>query len=177
MEDGGKQRTDIIQRMLKYVDIKEVFAEIPEEITLAIGISNCPIHCAGCHSMHLWNDIGYPLDEKSLSSIVDQHKGITCVLFSGGDNDVKEIEKLSRYMKTTYDGIKVAWYSGREDFVNIDYAYLDYVKLGPYVEKLGPLNQSSTNQRLYHIEHIKNGKAHTICHFTDITNLFWKKDV
>ena len=28
--------------MLKYVDSKVVFAEIPDEITLAINISNCP---------------------------------------------------------------------------------------------------------------------------------------
>ena len=28
---------------MKYVDVKEVFAEIHDEITLAISISGCPI--------------------------------------------------------------------------------------------------------------------------------------
>ena len=47
--------------MMKYVDVKEVFAEIPDEITLAISISGCPIHCPGCHRQYLWADVGEPL--------------------------------------------------------------------------------------------------------------------
>ena len=39
--------------MLKYVDTKVVFAEVPDEVTLAINISNCPCHCDGCHSEYL----------------------------------------------------------------------------------------------------------------------------
>lgn len=44
--------------MLKYVDARVVFQEIPDEITLAINISNCPCHCKGCHSQYLAEDIG-----------------------------------------------------------------------------------------------------------------------
>ena len=47
--------------MLKYVDTKVVFQEIPDEITLAINISNCPCHCPGCHSSYLAEDIGNAL--------------------------------------------------------------------------------------------------------------------
>lgn len=49
--------------MLKYVDARVVFQEIPDEITLAINISNCPCHCKGCHSQYLAEDIGKPLIE------------------------------------------------------------------------------------------------------------------
>ena len=47
--------------MLKYVNSSVVFQEIPDEVTLAINISNCPCHCPGCHSKYLWEDIGLPL--------------------------------------------------------------------------------------------------------------------
>ena len=38
---------------MKYIDTKIVFSEVPDEITLAINISGCPIHCADCHSKYL----------------------------------------------------------------------------------------------------------------------------
>ena len=44
--------------MLKYVNTGVVFQEIPDEVTLAINISNCPCRCPGCHSHYLWEDIG-----------------------------------------------------------------------------------------------------------------------
>lgn len=40
-----------MQKMSKYVEEIEVFAEIPDEITLAISISGCPIHCKGISSV------------------------------------------------------------------------------------------------------------------------------
>ena len=44
--------------IMKYVNESVVFAEIPDEVTLAINISNCPCRCPGCHSKFLWGDIG-----------------------------------------------------------------------------------------------------------------------
>lgn len=38
---------------MKYSDAQVVFAEVPDEITLAISISGCPNRCPGCHSQHL----------------------------------------------------------------------------------------------------------------------------
>lgn len=40
--------------MLKYVNTDIVFQEFPDEVTLAINLSNCPCHCPGCHSSYLW---------------------------------------------------------------------------------------------------------------------------
>ena len=40
--------------MLKYVNTDIVFQEIPDEVTLAVNISNCPCRCPGCHSQYLW---------------------------------------------------------------------------------------------------------------------------
>ena len=73
--------------MLKYTDTEIVFREIPDEITLAINISGCPIHCPDCHSKELWQDIGEELTEEKLCSLIEENKGITCVCFMGGEND------------------------------------------------------------------------------------------
>ena len=51
---------------LKYVNTEVVFQEVPDEISLAINISGCPIHCPDCHSKFLWENVGTILDIKSL---------------------------------------------------------------------------------------------------------------
>ena len=56
--------------MLKYVNTDVVFQEIPDEVTLAINISNCPCHCPGCHSRYLWEDIGLSLDTEAIDAFI-----------------------------------------------------------------------------------------------------------
>ena len=57
-----------------------VFEEIPDEITIAINITNCPCKCKGCHSKFLWGDIGTELTESEINKIIKENSGITCVL-------------------------------------------------------------------------------------------------
>ena len=48
--------------MLKYANFDVVFQEVPDEVTLAINITNCPNQCPGCHSKnidYLTRIIGY----------------------------------------------------------------------------------------------------------------------
>ena len=61
--------------MLKYVDTKVTFSEVPDEISLCISISNCPNHCKGCHSPYLAEDIGKPLIYK------DTHNNKTVIIY------------------------------------------------------------------------------------------------
>lgn len=155
--------------MLKYTDAEVVFAEIPDELTLAINISNCPCHCKGCHSSYLADDIGEVLDKESLCSLIEGNKGITCVAFMGGDSSPTDIEKLAKHVKESYN-LKTAWYSGRETaFIKLD--DLDFIKLGPYKEECGPLNKETTNQVFYKVVHLKSGKNRLF----DITYKFWKE--
>lgn len=152
--------------MLKYVDAKVVFAEIPDEITLAINISGCPCHCKGCHSAYLAEDIGVVLSEAGLTLLIEVNEGISCIAFMGGDASPEEVSLYAGFIKSMYPNIKVAWYSGRQELSkDIELSNFDYIKLGPYIEELGPLSSRTTNQRLYKVE---NGVL------TDITNKFWK---
>lgn len=141
--------------MLKYVEAKVVFSEIPEEITLAISISNCPNRCIGCHSKELWTDIGEELDTKEIKNLIESNKGITCVCFLGGDSEPRTVESLAYYIKDHYSFLKTAWYSGK-DFLRVSLEAFDYVKVGSYNRELGPLNSPTTNQKLYKITDITN---------------------
>ena len=156
---------------MKYVDAKVVFAEIPDEITLAINISGCPVRCPDCHSKYLWEDIGESLNRDSLYSLINSNKGITCVAFMGGDSDVDYMQTLFYSVKSKYPNLKVAWYSGVDRLLtNVDTEYLDYIKVGPYIKDSGPLNNHNTNQRMYKVHRTNEGSTLLI----NITNKFWK---
>ena len=154
--------------MLKYVDAKVVFAEVPDEVTLAINISNCPCQCKGCHSSYLAQDIGTELTFNEVRKLIKKNSGISCIAFMGGDAEPDKINTLASFIINHYNSIKVAWYSGRQELSNhIDLCNFDYIKLGPYKEEFGPLNSRTTNQRFYKV----NGKE-----LVDITNKFWKHE-
>ncbi len=167
--------------MLKYESTAIVLREIPDEVTLAINISNCPCNCSGCHSPYLAEDIGKPLIEYPkgysdnftiyIDELLDNNKGITCVCLMGGDSDPFLINVLASFIKSEYPNLKVGWYSGRQKlhdsiFIN----YFDYIKLGPYIEELGPLDSKTTNQRMYQV--INKDKSPELL---DITYKFWEK--
>ncbi len=154
---------------MKFVDVKEVFAEIPDEITLAISISGCPVHCKGCHSRYLWADVGEELNTDVLATMLAEHVGITCLCFMGGDQDPAEIDRLAQWVKQQGE-VRVAWYSGRDEMsADIHPAHFDYIKLGRYDDEAGPLNQRTTNQRLWRVVHEAEGDR-----LEDITHRFWK---
>ena len=155
--------------MLKYVDTLVSFQEIPDEISLCINISNCPNNCPGCHSAYLKDDVGTPLTYIELMRILKDIRGITCVCFMGGDKEPWEIQRLAQFVKEK--SLKVAWYSGKQELhEDISLVNFDYIKLGPYIEELGPLTSCTTNQVMYKIDHLADRPF-----VVDITSRFWKK--
>ena len=155
--------------MLKYVNTGIVFQEIPDEVTLAINISNCPCRCPGCHSHYLWEDIGLPLNTDAIDAFINEYgRNITCIAFMGGDGDPKGVDMLAQYIHEEHPQYKVAWYSGRVRITSaVNKTDFDYIKVGPYLKHLGPLKQPTTNQRLY--------RQNDTGEFEDITSRFWRK--
>lgn len=137
--------------MAKYHNFDIVFAEIPDETTLAINITGCPYRCEGCHSPHLRLDAGTPLDDGELEALTDRYgSAVTCVCFMGGDAEPREIERLARLVRRLHPELRTGWYSGREEMpAEIDPASFDYIKLGGYDRSRGALTSPTTNQRLY----------------------------
>ena len=156
---------------MKYINTQIVFQEIPNEVSLAINISNCPCFCKGCHSSYLAEDIGEELNVDSLHNLIIQNRGITCILFMGGDVDPKFLNELALYIKLKFP-YKVGWYSGREEISPlVDLTLFDYVKVGPYKEEFGPLNSKTTNQKMFKINHNYEDNTYDL---EDITFLFQK---
>ena len=156
--------------MLKYLYTSEIFKEVPGEITLGISISGCKIHCPECHSKELWEDKGSPLTIESVKTLLQQHRGITCLLLLGGEHDIDSLTELFMY---AHRRVKTAWYCGL-DYIPLSKIgienYLDYLKLGRYDKELGGLDSPTTNQRFYRMEHIGGVNKRL-----DWTYLFWKK--
>lgn len=189
--------------MLKYVDTRVCFAEVPDEITLCINLSNCPCHCKGCHSPYLAEDVGEILTDCRIQKLLKENKGVTAICFMGGDNDPRLVNHYAKLIKESYieevehtckvnqlitlskgitllpgdeillmeplpNPIKVAWYSGRQELSKeIDLANFDFIKLGPYQEENGPLNNPNTNQKFFQVI---DGEL------IDITYKFWNNE-
>ena len=159
--------------MLKYLNTQVTFSEVPDEITLCINITGCKIGCKNCHSPYLAEDIGEPLDLQHLTNLIDSNKGITCVCIMGGDANPSEVDDIAQDIKEYYPELKVGWYSGRQELSKeINLENFDAIKLGPYIEELGPLTSKTTNQRMYKVvyNHYDDGTAGY--ELNDITHKF-----
>ena len=150
---------------MKFDSYDIVFQEVPDEITLAINISNCPNRCTDCHSPHLQKDIGEELTESILSDLLHVYgDSVTCVCFMGGDGSPENVLHLAKFVKQFYK--KTAWYSGSSELYGQAQTCFDYIKLGKYNEALGGLTSPTTNQRFYSIENTT---------MIDITHKFLKQ--
>lgn len=157
--------------MIKYIETKIVFSEVPDEVALCINITGCKNNCKGCHSPYLAEDIGEDLTIEKLTQLATEAEGITCIAFMGGDNDPKRINRLAKWVQDELD-LKVAWYSGRDELSDqIELKNFNYIKIGHYDENYGPLTDSSTNQRFYKVRKLKENYI-----LDDITETFWKNE-
>lgn len=165
--------------MIKFYNTEVVFEEIPDEVTLAVNITNCQNNCPGCHSSYLRSDIGRELNFEAIDELIEKNDGITCFCFMGEGNDKESLKNDILYIKNKYPNIKIGLYSGSEN-VEDDFFWdnLNYIKIGPYIKEFGPLNKETTNQRMYF-----GGKYYSWCcevnnvmryGWKDITPNFWR---
>ena len=137
---------------MNYAYMEVACMEVPSEIALCIGITGCTVHCPGCHSKELWDEnYGYPLTEEVYRDVLKRYKHkCSCICFMGGEWYQKE---LIKYLQIARDeGFLTALYTG-QNWVEYDIMeWLDFLKIGPYIESLGGLAERTTNQRMYKIE-------------------------
>lgn len=155
--------------MVIYDKYDIVFQEIPNEVSLAFTLKNCPNMCEGCHSPHLREKTGSPLNRKILWKILKEYRDrVTTILFLGGDGDVDDLCELFKdiniFNHVHNANLKVAWYSGVDEIYLRMGLFLDYYKVGRYDNTKGGLDNPNTNQILYKIEDEK---------MKDITFKFW----
>lgn len=135
--------------MLRYIEAEISTLEVPGETSLCIYISGCIHKCAGCHYPELQRtDYGIPLRDGLPLLIQIYGNRVSCVCFLG-DGSPKDREELVGYAETVHAmGLSSCLYSGQSKFEEW-MAVFDYVKVGPYVESLGPLTMKGTNQKMY----------------------------
>ena len=160
--------------MIKFTTSMVTFEEIPTEVTLSLAISNCCGTCPGCHSPELRGDNGMELTEEVLDTLIRKNSGISCVLFLGEGKSPSDLIKLADRVRNHWK-LSVALYSGRERIEDDLWEHFDYVKIGPYVESLGPLNKVTTNQRLYRYSPWFSDVSCGHKGWRDITSMFWRK--
>lgn len=165
--------------MLKCYSTAITFAEFPDEICLALNISNCPGLCSYCSEPWLQEDSGEPITENFLKQIILQNPGITLVGLMGGDADHDDVIRISDLIHKLYPTLKVGMYSGR-DFIDLKLVgHLDYYKVGRWImpegpielwknESWGPLVFPNSNQKMWKI---LDGKMY------DITSKFRKTKI
>lgn len=169
--------------MIKYVPrmTSVVLEEIPDKLTLAVDISNCQGTCIGCHSPFLRDNVGEELTPGIIDALLADNFGVNCFLFLGEGNGHAALMRLARHLRTAHPELEIALYSGRETVEDDIWEIFDYVKVGPYIPKFGPLNHRSTNQRLYRL--LRPGEdAPAVLEkegrrFADITSRFWHKGI
>lgn len=161
--------------MIKYYpeSVQVVFEEIPDMVSLAIEITNCPGHCVGCHSPWLREDIGDELTLDKLYELIEANKGINCVVFMGEGKDPEALKALAAGVHNVYPHLSTALYSGRDEVEEEYDWYFNYIKVGPYIPEKKALNFNTTNQRLYKIER-KTINGDEKPKRVDITYKFWK---
>ena len=64
------------------------------------------------------------------------------------------MEELIKVCRKNYK--KVGIYTGYKSLELRLESFVDYIKLGPYIKELGPLNAKNTNQKLFKITDITN---------------------
>ena len=157
---------DMNYKPLLYQTYDILFQECPPEVSLGIFISGCDHYCKGCHSQHLWNYEGENLLD-NLQSLLDLYKCYcTCVIFMGGDQNKKELIEAIKICKN--NNLKTCLYTGNNYLDPVLCIHLDYIKIGEFKEELGGLNKSSTNQRLYKINHFPSNKQKNYIQFEEI---------
>ena len=180
---------------LNYTTEQITFQEVPNEISLSFLIAGCPLKCKGCHSADSWrvtseaNEVNkasetikskiHPitsnaknqLTKEYLENRIKQYQDmISCVLFLGGEWEIKKLIELLQTVKNTNPSLKTCLYTGLEldeivelieqeinEKVEIGWKYifdnnlLDYLKTGRWTYELGGLDNKNTNQRFYKV--------------------------
>lgn len=94
----------------------------------------------------------------------------------GGDVEPRLVNDLAWHVKRL--GLLTCWYSGREKLSpDIDIENFNFIKLGPYIPKYGPLNVETTNQKFYEVQMSRelDESGNPVYGLMDITDIFLNK--
>jgi anaerobic ribonucleoside-triphosphate reductase activating protein len=127
-----------------YDKIDVVFQEVPNEISLTIRFTGCPLQCKGCHSENSKSAQGTYLSMDKFIELLNKHESrVSCVLFMGGE----WYADLHKYIQVANEmNFKTCLYTGLNNVHPKLVEQLTYLKTGPWIESRGGLDNENTNQ-------------------------------
>ena len=135
---------------MKIYDYDVTFVEVPTEINLTFYVYGCKLNCKNCSWLFANTDSVYELSIEDYKDLLEKYKDkATCIVFLGGEWE----ENIIDYIKLAQKDYKICLYTGLtyNELLN-QYPdiiqYLDYLKTGRYIERLGNLDSPTTNQQL-----------------------------
>lgn len=127
--------------------------ELPGYTNLIVPIQGCMHKCKGCHSPEYADFYaGVKLKFYHIDSYLKRFPAINSVIFFGGDQ--YHCQMFDLINKIESENIIYSLYTGLDNINEVDKTLLTaltYVKIGCYIEDLGPLNSHKTNQRIYRL--------------------------
>ena len=127
-----------------------VFQEVPNEISLAFSIAGCKNNCKNC-SWKSFDISPKELTDDLYEELLEKYKGtVSCILFLGGEWNKDHL--INNLKKAHQFGYKTCLYTGQEDVTKDIKDNLDFIKVGPYIEEKGGLNNPNTNQRFFDLK-------------------------
>ena len=119
---------------------------VPEEISLVFTIDN--------------NEDTELTIERFIMYLDTYRNDITCVVFNGGEDEYD----LPLYLDIVKSyKLKTCLYTDKKKVDRQITSKLNYIKVGRYIESMGSLYESTTNQRMYDLDNDE-----------DITYKFWE---
>ena len=139
---------------MRYLYKQTGLQEIPDKISLIYGITGCHFNCKGCHSPGLHNaENGVLFTLKQYKTdLMNNLNAIDVVVFMIGtmtDEIIDMIYKITIINRNYNIGTGIYTYYELDDIPDLLEKNLDYIKTGAYIESLGGLDSSSTNQTLW----------------------------
>lgn len=147
---------------MRYAFTDVVFQEVPDEISLLFFICGCPHRCPGCHSASLWREEqGLELSADVYCAWLDRYQGlVSCILFFGGEWWPDELIQLLKLAQSR--GFKTCLYTGLNAVSPELQQHLNYLKTGPWMARLGGLDQPGSNQKFISLDtgEVLNARFH-----------------
>lgn len=138
--------------MLYYTEADLSPLEVPGERALCIYISGCMNRCPNCHYPELQHqNYGSALNGNFEKLVLLYRNYCTCICFMGeGENTPASRRELAGYSRLARAcGLRTCLYCGRDTGIESWMRCFDYIKLGSYQPRYGPIDQPGTNQRMY----------------------------
>ena len=147
-----------------------VFQELPNHIALAYTIYGCPLACEGCHSTDTWNaSQGQCLTDETFKRDLEKYQGlINAVVFFGGEWQPHALQ--SKLILAQHHGLTTCLYTGLDSVSRLLKPHLNFVKTGRWVESLGGIQSTTSNQRFFELKHGQFSRELTHLFREDPTN-------